>query len=106
MSIGPFQQLSGSYGMSSENGLANEPWLLPISDGAPPAPATPEALVASVRQSSRRFWVTANALCAVLALLLTAQVATDWMSLGHPKTGQIADATPPTLAAEKAALDH
>jgi hypothetical protein len=43
----------------------------------------------------------------VLALLLTAQVATDWNSpVARPATGQVADASPPTLAVEKASLQH
>ena len=107
MSIGSFQHLPGAHEMGGSNALPSEPWLLPISDLAPvSAASTSEAIYAGVRQASRRFWLAANVLCAMLALVLTAQVAIDWNSpVARPSTGgQVADASPPTLAAEKAAL--
>ena len=106
MSIGSFQHLPGAHEMGGGNALPTEPWLLPISDRAPEAAASAsDALQNAVRTASRKLWLAANALCAVLALLLTAQIATDWRSpVGNPATGQIADASPPTLAAERAAL--
>jgi len=104
MSNGLFQNLPGAHEMGAANALPNEPWLLPISDRIAAVPASDD-LMAGVRRSARPFAIAANALCAVLALLLTAQVATGWVgSPSHPATGQIADATPPTLAVEKAAL--
>lgn len=109
MSIGPFQHLQTSHEMSSGNGLACEPWLLPISDDGPPVPLTADALQGAVRQASRRFWMVANTLFAVLALLLSVQIAYDLSSpVARPATGgQVAEALPPTIAAEKAALsDH
>lgn len=107
MSIGPFQRLPGSSENWGADALAVEPWLLPISDRETRDATTSDALMRSVRQASRRFWLAANALCAVLALLLTAQVATDWRSpVARPATGQVADATPPTIAVEKASLQH
>ena len=106
MSIGPFQHLQTSHEVGSGNGLACEPWLLPISDAAPPAQLTSQALQGAVKKASRRFWMATNALFAVLALLLSVQIAHDVSSpVARPATGgQIADATPPSIAAEKAAL--
>ncbi|GJE55857.1 MULTISPECIES: hypothetical protein [Methylobacterium] len=104
MSNGLFQNLPGAHEMGSASALPNEPWLLPISDTIAAAPSSDD-LMAGVRQSARPFRIAANALCAVLALLLTAQMTTGWVgSPSHPSTGQIADATPPTIAVEKAAL--
>ena len=80
MSNGLFQHLPGSYQMGGNPGLPDEPWLLPISDRETPADTTAEALLQSVRQSSRPFRIAVNVLCAGLALLLTAQFATDWRS--------------------------
>ncbi|MEH3120180.1 MAG: hypothetical protein PGN25_22020 [Methylorubrum populi] len=106
MSIAPFQRLPGSSENWGADALCAEPWLMPISDSALRDEATTEALVSAVRQSSRRFWIAANALCAALALLLSAQIAVDWTSpVSRPSTGhQVADATPPTIAVEKASL--
>lgn len=105
MSNGLFQNLPGAHEMGGANALSNEPWLLPISDRPMKAGATPEALLLSVRQSARPFRIAANALCAVLALILTAQITTGIIgSSSNPSTGQIADASPPTIAVEKAAL--
>ena len=108
MSIAPFQRLPGSSENWGADALALEPWLMPISDRETRDESTTDALVSAVRQSSRRFWIAANALCAGLALLLTAQIATDWSSpVARPMTGhQVADATPPTIAVEKASLQH
>lgn len=108
MSIAPFQRLPGSSENWGADALCAEPWLMPISDRAPRDESTTDALVKAVRQSSRRFWIAANTLCAALALLLTAQIATDWSSpVARPVTGhQVADATPPTIAVEKASLHH
>lgn len=104
MSNGLFQNLPGAHEMGSANALASEPWLLPISDKIVAAPVTDD-LMAGVRQSARPFTIAANALGAVLALLLAAQVSTGFVGSGsHPATGQIADASPPTIAVEKAAL--
>jgi hypothetical protein len=108
MSIAPFQRLPGSSENWGADALSAEPWLMPISDRVSRDETTADALMSAVKQSSRRFWIAANALCAVLALLLTAQVATDWNSpVARPAaTGQVADASPPTLAVEKASLQH
>ncbi len=108
MSIAPFQRLPGSSENWGAETLPYEPWLMPISDRATRDETTTDALVSAVRQSSRRFWIAANALCAALALLLTAQIATDWSApVARPVAGhQVADATPPTLAVEKASLQH
>lgn len=111
MSTGPFQTDYGSYRVGGDYGLPSEPWLLPITDEAPRAASVAEedSLSAGVRLASRKVWLTANALCAVLALLLSAQIATDWGSaVSRPTTGQVAEATPPTIAVEKASLtsDH
>lgn len=108
MSTGLFQNLPGAHEMAGSNGLSSEPWLLPITDRKAPAAQTPEALLSSVRQASRRFWLGANVLAAALVLLLSAQIAVDWRGGAlNPGTGQIADATPPTIAVDKAALtDH
>ena len=106
MSIGPFQHLQTSHEVGSGSGLACEPWLLPISDDVPPPALTAESLQGAVKQASRRFWMAANALFAVLAVLLSVQVANDLNSpVARPDTGgQIAEATPPTIAAEAASL--
>ncbi|MDV2982931.1 UNVERIFIED_CONTAM: hypothetical protein Q9R58_01300 [Methylobacteriaceae bacterium AG10] len=108
MSIAPFQRLPGSSENWGADALSIEPWLMPITDRESRDETTTDALVSAVRQSSRRFWIAANALCAGLALLLTAQIATDWSSpVARPVTGhQVADATPPTLPVEKASLHH
>ncbi|GJE27463.1 hypothetical protein [Methylobacterium organophilum] len=108
MSAGLFQTLPGAHEMGGAQALPSEPWLLPISDREERREETSsEALLQAVKLSSRRFWLAANALCAVLALLLTAQVATDWRSpVGQPASGQVAEATPPTIAVEKASLVH
>ncbi|AWI90799.1 hypothetical protein [Methylorubrum aminovorans] len=109
MSIAPFQRLPGSSENWGADTLSVEPWLMPISDRAARDETTTDALAKAVRQSSRRLWLAANALCAGLALLLTAQIATDWSSspVARPVTGhQVADATPPTLPVEKASLHH
>ncbi|WP_232628786.1 hypothetical protein [Methylobacterium sp. Leaf118] len=80
---------------------------MPISDRETREEATSDALMSAVRASSRRLWIAANALCAGLALLLAAQVASDWNSpVARPATGQVADATPPTLAVERASFQH
>ncbi len=105
MSAGLFQNLPGAHEMGSAHALPNEPWLLPISDRTDTKTDAPDLLAQAVKQASRRFWIAANALCAALALLLTAQVATDWRSpASRPASGQVADALPPTIAVEKAAL--
>jgi hypothetical protein len=104
MSTGLFQNLPGAHEMGSANSLASEPWLLPISDKIAASPSADD-LMEGVRLSARPFRIAANALCAVLALLLTAQLTTNWIgSPSRPATSQMADATPPTIAAEKASL--
>lgn len=106
MSIGTFQHLPGSHEMAGADSLACEPWLLPISDRSDAGPAaTAESLQNSVREAARPFWIAANALCVALGLLLTVQCATGWMgpsSRGH--LGPVAQATPPTISAQKAAF--
>ncbi len=105
MSAGLFQTVPGAHEMSGANALANEPWLLPISDRTAPAAETPDMIAQAVRKASRRLFLAANTLGAALVLLLTAQIATDWRGgASNPGTGQIADATPPTIAVEKANL--
>ena len=85
MLTGPFQRLPGSS--EGWQSLANEPWLLPISDAAS-APAADVGL--AVRRAARPLWIAANGLCFALALLLAAETSTGWMSGGHvapaPKT--------------------
>jgi hypothetical protein len=104
MSAGLFQNLPGAHEMGSATSLASEPWLLPISDEIAASPSSDE-LMEGVRRSARPFRIAANALCAVLALLLTAQVTSNWAGSGsRPSSSQMADATPPTIAAEKASL--
>ncbi|GEP11455.1 hypothetical protein [Methylobacterium gnaphalii] len=104
MSAGLFQNLPGAHEMGSANSLASEPWLLPISDKI--VASTPsDDLMEGVRLSARPFRIAANALCAVLALLLTAQMTTNWAgSPSRSPAGQMAEAAPPTIAAEKASL--
>lgn len=108
MSIAPFQRLPGSSENWGADALSVEPWLMPISDRTTREETTTDALLSAVRRSSRRFWIAANALCAVLALLLSAQIATDWhMPAARPVAGhQVADAAPPTLPVERASLQH
>ncbi|HJE23246.1 MAG TPA: hypothetical protein K8W01_06255 [Methylorubrum populi] len=108
MSIAPFQRLPGSSENWGADALSLEPWLMPISDRAARDEEATDALVKAVRQSSRRFWIAANTLCAALALLLTAQIAADWSAPAahHPAGNQVAQATPPTIAVEKASLQH
>lgn len=107
MSIAPFQRLPGSSENWGADALSVEPWLLPITDRETRDDTTSDALMSAVRASSRRFWIAANALGLGLALLLTAQVASDWNSpVARPATGQVADAAPPALAVEKASFQH
>ncbi len=105
MSAGLFQTVPGAHEMTGASGLANEPWLLPISDRAPPVAETPDLIAQAVRKASRRLFLAANTLGAALVLLLTVQIATDWRgAVTNPGTNQIADATPPTIGVEKANL--
>jgi hypothetical protein len=108
MSIAPFQRLPGSSENWGADTLSIEPWLMPISDRETRDETSTDALVNAVRQSSRRLWIAANALCAGLAMLVTVQIASDWSSpVARPAaTHQVADATPPTLPVEKASLQH
>lgn len=106
MSNGLFQNLPGASEMGGVNALPSEPWLLPISDGQVQPGPTTEALLLSVRRAARPFRMAANALLAVLFLMLTAQIATDWVGSGSVRRSndRVADATPPTMAVERAAL--
>ena len=108
MSIAPFQRLPGSSENWGADTLSVEPWLMPISDRETREASSTDALASAVRQASRRFWIAANALCAVLALLLSAQIATDWRTpASRPVAGhQVADAAPPTLPVERASLQR
>ncbi|MEE7457364.1 hypothetical protein MPAR168_05010 [Methylorubrum populi] len=108
MSIAPFQRLPGSSENWGADTLSVEPWLMPISDRETRDESSTDALASAVRQASRRFWIAANALCAVLALLLSAQIATDWRTpASRPVAGhQVADAAPPTLPVERASLQR
>ncbi|WP_244480127.1 hypothetical protein [Methylobacterium sp. Leaf465] len=65
-----------------------------------------DRLEATVRLSVRPFQRAANALMAVLLLLLSVQIGADWMNARtpHPPTNQIADATPPDMPVTKATL--
>ncbi|KQP48926.1 hypothetical protein ASG40_18650 [Methylobacterium sp. Leaf399] len=106
MSSGLFQNLPGAHEMGGVNGLPSEPWLLPISDGPAPVEPAAEAVMLSVRRAARPFQMAANALVAALVLMLGVQIATDWAGTRSvPRSSErIADATPPTLPVEKAAL--
>ena len=108
MSIGPFQNLPGSHEMSVADALSTEPWLLPISDDGPAKPLSDVALRQAVRKASRPFWMAANGLAAAMALALTLQAATGFMNPPRASVGPVADATPPTIAVQKAAMtaDH
>ncbi|WP_019904063.1 hypothetical protein [Methylobacterium sp. 77] len=106
MSAGLFQNLPGAHEMGSAYALPSEPWLLPISDGQEPVARTTEDVLLAVRRSARPFRIAANALMALLLVAVTAQVATGWGgSVVAPRaTNHVADASPPTLPVEKAAL--
>lgn len=108
MSVAPFQRLPGSSENWGADALSAEPWLMPITDRETRADSSTDAVASAVRQSSRRFWIAANALCAALALLISAQIATDWNApVARPAAGhQVADAAPPTLPVERASLQH
>ncbi len=103
MSIGPFQHLPGSREFGGADTLANEPWLLPISDGRPVNdPLSADAISRAVRDAARPFWMAANGLGVALALALTLQCTTGWMSPTAHVSGPVAEATPPTIAVERA----
>jgi hypothetical protein len=105
MSNGLFQHLPGSHEMASPNALPNEPWLLPITDGAAAAvDRTAEELQSAVRRAARPFWLAANGLCIALGLALTLQVSTGWMAPAPRATVSVAQATPPTIAPQQASL--
>ncbi|KQO74013.1 hypothetical protein [Methylobacterium sp. Leaf88] len=106
MSCGLFQNLPGAHEMGGLQALPSEPWLLPISDRLDAATTDADRLEATVRLSVRPFQRAANALMAVLLLLLSVQIGADWMNARtpHPTTNQIADATPPDMPVTKATL--
>ena len=106
MSSGLFQNLPGAHEMGGLQALPSEPWLLPISDRLDAATTDADRLEATVRLSVRPFQRAANALMAVLLLLLSVQIGADWMNARtpHPTTNQIADATPPDMPVTKATL--
>lgn len=105
MSIGLFQNLPGAHEMGGADTLANEPWLLPISDSHPVKdPLSAEAITQAVRNAARPFWMAANGLGVALALALTLVCTTGWMSSAPHISGPVAEASPPTIAVEKAAF--
>lgn len=100
---GPFQGLG-----SSEGWTVQEPWLLPISDGAPAKAAVSEGSVSrgsapaasaadAVRAASRPLFLAANGLALALALLLAAETTTGW--IGGPHTAPVAKAPVVTASA-------
>lgn len=105
MSIGPFQNLPGSHEMSADEALANGPWLLPISD-EPAKPMTQDDVRQAVRKASRPFWLAANGIGVAMALALTLQATTGFIAAptAPHAVGPVADATPPTIAVQKASF--
>jgi hypothetical protein len=111
MSNGLFHNLPGSNEMAGLHALPNEPWLLPISDGAVEAAGkftseSAEELQAAVRRAARPFWVAANGLCVALGLALVMQCATGWMPTAPRSAVTVAQATPPTIAPQTASLQR
>lgn len=107
MSIGLLQTLPGSRETGGAEMLANEPWLLPITDGAPARETdAADAMSEAVRRAAKPFWLAANGLGLVMALALTLQATTGWMNptASVASTGPVADATPPTIAVHKASF--
>lgn len=90
MSDGPFLHLHSSYG-GGANGLACEPWLLPITDDV--APGCDGDPMIAVRKAGRPFWLAANGLCLALGLFLTFQYASGMMGAA-PDGGSFASAAP------------
>lgn len=106
MSSGLFQNLPGAHEMGGVHALPSEPWLLPISDGEALRTDASDDLLRSVQQAAKPFRIAAHALIAALVLMLSAQIASDWMVAAPTQHGthQVADATPPTLPVTRAAL--
>lgn len=106
MSSGLFQNLPGAHEMAGIHALPSEPWLLPISDRVGDPGQHTDALLRSVRQSSRPYRVAMHALVATLFLIVAAQVTLGGLSTGpSPRpTHQIAIATPPLLPVTNATL--
>lgn len=106
MSSGLFQNLPGAHEMAGIHALPSEPWLLPISDRMADAGEHTDALLRSVRRSSRPYRVAMHALVATLFLIVAAQVSLGGLGAGpSPRSiHQIAIATPPTIPITNAAL--
>lgn len=106
MSSGPFQNLPGSGEMGGSGAFPTEPWLLPISDHEADTGARTDALLRSVRRSSRSSRIAMNALIAILVLVIAGGIGADWTSTGSVKrsTHQVANAKPPIIPTAKVSL--
>lgn len=120
MSTGLFQNLPGAHEMGGASALPSEPWLLPISDGPGPLPGplpgqasdATDALLLSVRNAARPARIAANALMALLFVMVLGQIAKDRFGAApaHTTAGQlaaaeqVADAAPAAMPVSKASL--
>ena len=123
MSTGLFQNLPGAHEMGGASALPSEPWLLPISDrpGPLPGPASDatDALLLSVRNAARPARIAANALMALLFVMVLGQIAKDRFGAAPAHTtaaeqvavneqiattAQVADAAPAAMPVSKASL--
>ncbi|MCJ2046454.1 hypothetical protein MKK58_18220 [Methylobacterium sp. J-078] len=106
MSSGLFQNLPGAHEMGGVHALPSEPWLLPISDGRVSGNKGSDEILRSVQQAAKPFRIAAHALIAAFVLMLSVQIASDWMvpTTAHRSSHQVADATPPSLPVTRAAL--
>ena len=117
MSTGLFQNLPGAHEMGGASALPSEPWLLPISDGPGPLPSpasdATDALLLSVRNAARPARIAANALMALLFVMVLGQIAKDRFGAAPAHTtaaeqiattSQVADAAPAAMPVSKASL--
>lgn len=120
MSTGLFQNLPGAHEMGGASALPSEPWLLPISDGPGPLPGplpgpasdATDALLLSVSNAARPARIAANALMALLFVMVLGQIAKDRFGAApaHTIAGQlaaaeqVADAAPAAMPVSKASL--